>query len=159
MPANLKPHIDGPSSHLPSCTARRRIQREHIDYALANKHRMGWQALANICGVNRIDLQQACERGYAGPVSKAEALAASARADDAPAKRPQVDPIIALHAIHRGAQCLEDIADFAECARSHAGKLVTELRTQGLMAGDRRSWTGWLVTKAGVTALQKAGYL
>lgn len=132
-------------------SSRRRIEREDIAFAQANKHRMGWQAMARIRGVNQTDLKMACDRGYSDiPTKAAEkpALPASGRGQP-------FDPLRILEAIQKGAACLEDISDICHISRSHAGQLIKQLKAEGLLSGHGRGLTGWLVTGAGLIALRK----
>lgn len=133
---------------LPRIAARRRIEREDLVFVAAHKHRMGWQTMATILRVNVLDLRRACERGYVE--AEPEPPAPKPKTNNL----PTVDPLKVLRAIQRGAASAADIADLVSCSPRHATALVGDLKRLGWLAGDGRSYVGWVVTAAGVEALR-----
>jgi hypothetical protein len=130
--------------------ARRAVTAEHLKFVEANRHRMGWQALAACCGVNQTDLRRRCDAGFV-EVAAAEPAAKPPLTGSV---RDAVDPLKVLRAILKGARSCEDLADACGIGVKHAGRVVTRLRQCGWLAGHGRSFAGWLVTDAGYKALK-----
>lgn len=149
--------------HVAVESSRRRIEREDVAFANANRPRLGWQTIANIRGVNMHDLRRACDQAYLLAELKA------ATPPPAPAIKPAppapcrknlhrgIDPFRALAAIAKGAASYGDLMDVIGCGRSAINNALTQLKRQGLLAGHARSYAGWVVTDTGHAALRKTG--
>jgi hypothetical protein len=130
-------------------SSRRKIERDDIVFANANKHRLGWQTIANIRGVNMLGLRKACEFGFADP-------------EPAPPKAAVATPtaklegLRLLRVIQGGAASVDDLREALGYSRSHIGKIIGLLKAEGLLAGHARAASGWVVTKAGDAALWNA---
>lgn len=133
--------------------ARRKIEPSDVEFAMANKHRMGWQTIANIRAVNMADLRRHCERGAGlGGLTPVEAKPTPPAA----VRCPKINLLAALGAIHEGATSHQDIADLIQCSVSGAGVAVMRLKEKFWLAGNGRSRGGWVITIAGLAALKAA---
>lgn len=139
--------------------ARRRIEPADVAFAQANKHRMGWQTMANIRAVNMVDLRRHCELGYAvanpAPVAPA---ASKPKSPPPPARKapPPLDPVRVLRAIRRGAASHDDLAELLSITPGHAKRATADLKARGWLAGYAGSLSGWVITKAGDAAIWNA---
>lgn len=135
--------------------ARRGVEREHLAFVEAHKHRMSWQAMAKACGVNQHDLRRACDRAYAGGDAPPPATAEVGKPVGSANSRPVIPPLKVLRAIHKGARSREDLADLLSVAPGGLTRPITFLRQTGWLAGNAGAYSGWVVTNAGLQALRR----
>lgn len=148
--------LDG-APHMAFESSRRRIEPADVAFANANKHRLGWQTMAKMRGVNMHDLRRACDFAYAQAATPPEAVPAAkpgSKAAPSEARRRMIDPVRVLRAIHDGAASRQDLAEILGCTAKGAGAVVEDLKARGFLAGHSRSFTGWLVTNAGLAVLR-----
>lgn len=138
--------LDGQPSHLPNVTSRREVSPEDVQFALANKHRMGWQTLATIRAVNREDLRRHVER-WLNPPPVAP-----------PVEKPRVPmPIRVLSAIAQGAARPQEIITALGVTEATVHCAVRRLKVDGYLTGRAGAANPWAISPAGYDALIDAG--
>lgn len=148
--------LDG-APHMAFESSRRHIEPADIAFANANKHRLGWQTMAKMRGVNMHDLRRACDKAYAEAVKvAAEPQARPAARAPAPVRQRSADPLRVLSAIVRGAASYADLTELLGCSRTSINNALTFLKRAGWLAGHARSYAGWVITEPGHAALRKA---
>lgn len=139
--------LDGPPAHLPAERVGRKIERADVDFALANRGRMGWQTIANIRGIHQGDLRRECER-VLNPQPPAAAGAA----------RPKITvPLRVLALIAGGCKGPSEVAFQLGMVDVDVQTVLRRLKAYGQLTGTARRAGGWIITAPGRAALKAAG--
>lgn len=129
-----------PGDWAPASAARRRIEVSDIAFAQARRPRASWQALANMLGVNALDLRRAVEGAeHAAPAVAEPAPLAPGRPAPARPVIPRVGSLTAkvLLAVGAGAEKAADIAATFGCSPLMVSRMLYILGRRRLVDAYR----------------------
>jgi hypothetical protein len=130
---------------------RPEVTAEHLRYVDLNRHRLGWQTMANICGVNQTDLRRRWEAARGGVTPPTMKPPPAKALDAAHTVRAGSQQLRALAAIAAGASDRHMVAAKLGITAAHAATLGSQLQRKELMHIQ------WRLSDRGRVELQRHG--